>query len=201
MGSMAVPSQHGTRAFHRSAAHAPRTSRRAEAEASYVERALGLALLFVLVVGCALVLAPFFTAILLAVTLCVSTWPLFRRVERALGGRRNLTASIMTALAALVLLGPLALFAAHIVDDVVRIAALVRAAFEAGTPAPAWLAELPLVGGAATRTWNDLFGGDAALGAALAPRLAPLRDWALRQGGAVLSAAFQVAATKIKRIN
>ena len=55
---------------------------------SYVEKALGLALLLlILVVGCVLVLMPFLNAILLAVTLCVSTWPLIggpsNRKERA----------------------------------------------------------------------------------------------------------------------
>ena len=32
---------------------------------------------------------PFLTAILLAVTLCVSTWRLYRRIEQLLGGRRT----------------------------------------------------------------------------------------------------------------
>ena len=65
-------------------------------ETSYVEKALGLALLLILVVGCVLVLMPFLNAILLAVTLCVSTWPLYRRTERLLGGRRTLAAMLMT---------------------------------------------------------------------------------------------------------
>ena len=53
---------------------------------SYVEKALGLALLLlILVVGCVLVLMPFLNAILLAVTLCVSTWPLYRRTEQPEG--------------------------------------------------------------------------------------------------------------------
>jgi predicted PurR-regulated permease PerM len=69
--------------------------RPASEEASYVEKALGLALLLVLAIGCFLVLEPFLNAILLAVTLCVSTWPLFRRTERLLGGRRTPAAFVM----------------------------------------------------------------------------------------------------------
>ena len=52
---------------------------------SYVEKALGLALLLILVIVCVLVLMAFLNAILLAVTLCVSTWPHYRRTEQPEG--------------------------------------------------------------------------------------------------------------------
>jgi hypothetical protein len=61
-------------------------------EASYVEKALGLVLLLVLTVGCVFVLKPFLTAVFLAITLCVSTWPLFRRAEHLLGGWQTVAA-------------------------------------------------------------------------------------------------------------
>jgi predicted PurR-regulated permease PerM len=54
----------------------------ASEESSYIEKALGLALLLVLVIGCFLVLKPFLNAIFLAVTLCVSTWPVLERPAR-----------------------------------------------------------------------------------------------------------------------
>src|SRR5215203_2337607 len=70
--------------------------RTASPEASYVEKALGLVLLLVLAVGCVFVLRPFLTAVFLAVLLCVSTWPLFRKAEHLLGGRQTVAALIMT---------------------------------------------------------------------------------------------------------
>ena len=53
----------------------------ASEEASYVEKALGLVLLLLLVLGCVFILTPFLKAIFLAITLCVSTWSLFRRTD------------------------------------------------------------------------------------------------------------------------
>ena len=51
-------------------------------QTSYVEKALGLVLLFVLAAGCVIVLYPFANAILLAIPLCVSTRPVFVRLQR-----------------------------------------------------------------------------------------------------------------------
>jgi predicted PurR-regulated permease PerM len=40
-----------------------------------IERTIGLLMLAVLAIGCALVLRPFFTAVCFAVILVVATWP------------------------------------------------------------------------------------------------------------------------------
>lgn len=56
--------------------------------------------LLALAVGCVLVLWPFILPILWAVILSYSTWPLFRRVERRLGGRRTLAAVVARRLEA-----------------------------------------------------------------------------------------------------
>ncbi|TMH49840.1 MAG: AI-2E family transporter, partial [Betaproteobacteria bacterium] len=45
-----------------------------------------------LVIGCLMVLKPFLAALLSAAILCFSTWPLYRLIERRLGGRRTLAA-------------------------------------------------------------------------------------------------------------
>jgi predicted PurR-regulated permease PerM len=78
-------------------------------EISYVEKALGLGLLLILLSGCVLVLYPFLSAILLAIPLCVSTWPLFTRLQRQLAGRRTVAALVMTVAIASLLVVPLVL--------------------------------------------------------------------------------------------
>lgn len=162
-------------------------------EMSYVEKALGLALLLILAVGCILVLMPFLNAILLAVTLCVSTWPLYRRTEHLFGGRRTLAAMLMTVVTASLLLVPLVALGANLADDVARLGAAVRSALESGLPPPGWLKSLPLVGGEVERIWLRVSQQGAGFGPTIAPYMGPLREWALRQGASLLSGTLQVA--------
>jgi len=161
-------------------------------EASYVEKALGLVLLLVLVVGCILVLKPFLTAILLAVILCVSTWRLFRRIEGLLDGRQTLAALLMTLITAGLLVLPLLALGANLADDVARLTAAVRAAIDQGLPPPVWLGRLPLIGAEAERVWTQVSQQGAELGPTLAPYVQPLREWALHQGASLLSGTLQV---------
>ena len=87
------------------------------ADTSYVEKALGLALLSVVIAGCLLVLFPFLDAILLGIPLCVSTWPLFTRLQLWLGGRRAMAAVVMTLGIAALLVVPLVLLGTNLAED------------------------------------------------------------------------------------
>jgi predicted PurR-regulated permease PerM len=166
--------------------------RAAAPEASYVEKALGLVLLLVLAVACIYILTPFLKAIFLAVTLCVSTWPLFRRVEKWLGRRPTAAALLMTVMTAGLLVLPLLALGANLADDVARLAAAVRSAIDQGLPPPGWLGRVPLVGHEAERVWLEASEQGKGLGPALAPYVRPVREWVLRQGGALLSGTLQV---------
>lgn len=164
----------------------------ASREASYIEKALGLVLLLVLAIGCILVLEPFLKSIFLAVTLCVSTWPLFRRTERLLGGRQTLSAMLMTLIIASVLVVPLVALGMNLADDVARLNAATQSALERGLPPPDWLGRLPLIGTEAERVWHQISQQGAELGPTIAPYVRPLREWALRQGASLLSGTLQV---------
>jgi predicted PurR-regulated permease PerM len=162
-------------------------------EGSYIEKALGLVLLLVLAVGCILVLKPFLTAILFAVILCVSTWGLFRRIERLLGGRQTPAALLMTLMTAGLLVLPLLVLGTNLADDVARLAAAIGTAIDKGLPPPGWLGRLPLVGQEAERVWTQVSQQGAALGPTLAPYVHPLREWILHQGASLLWGTLQVA--------
>ncbi|WP_082145604.1 AI-2E family transporter [Microvirga massiliensis] len=162
-------------------------------ETSYVEKALGLTLLLILAVGCILVLKPFLNAILLAVTLCVSTWPLYRRTEQLLGRRRTPAALLMTVIIAGILLIPLIALGENLADDVARLNAAFYSAVERGLPPPDWLQRLPLVGAEAEHVWVQVSQQGAELGPTLAPYAQPLREWALQQGASLISGTLQVA--------
>lgn len=114
-----------------------------------------LAAVFILVAGCFLVLSPFLTAILLAIVVCVSTWPLYLRLLRAMKGRQNMAAFAMTLSLAMVVILPLALVAYSLADNVTAFYDGIKQAIEAGPPEPpAWLKGVPIVGASADAYWH-----------------------------------------------
>ena len=121
------------------------------------EYSVQLVAVFVLVAGCFLVLRPFLAAMLLALVVCVSTWPLYLRLLRSMKGRQNIAALTMTLSLVLVVILPLALVAYNLADNVTAFYDWVRQATEAGPPVPpAWLKEIPVVGGSADSYWHQI---------------------------------------------
>jgi predicted PurR-regulated permease PerM len=130
-----------------------------------IERLLSGAVLILLIAGCVVVLWPFKTALLWAVVLTFTTWPVYQRLLRAMGGRRTWAALVMTLALTMVLLLPFAIVGFTLADNVKELSGGVRQAFEAGPPeAPAWVARMPLVGPILSSYWNRFAGdGRAAL--------------------------------------
>ena len=73
--------------------------------------------LLLLALGCTVVLWPFLSSLMWAAVICFSTWPIYRRCERLLGGRRGLAAALMTLLVTLVLVAPLAVMVVALADS------------------------------------------------------------------------------------
>jgi predicted PurR-regulated permease PerM len=122
-----------------------------------LERIISGIVVLLLVGACLLVLRPFASALLWAVVLCFSTWPVYCRVLRLVRGRRTLAALLMTLAMILVVLLPFAVMGAAVSDDVRDLTAAVQRWIETGPPAPpAWLGKLPLVGSRATEYWQSL---------------------------------------------
>lgn len=160
---------------------------------SYVQYALGLTLLFGLAAGCAIVLRPFFVAILWAAILAVSTWPIYRWLEFHAHGRRTLAALLMTLLLALLLLLPLVLLGSQLTDQVVRLLAAIREAIEHGPPAPPpWLAGLPVVGERLAEAWQTAAHNTESLRATLQEYIVPVRSWLLARGADLAEGLLQV---------
>jgi predicted PurR-regulated permease PerM len=99
-----------------------------------IEQILGGGALLLLAVGCALVLRPFVSAILWAAVICFSTWPVYERCERAVGGNKILAAALMTLLVGLVLVAPFAVMAATLTDSVGNLLRAVNQILEHGPP-------------------------------------------------------------------
>ena len=114
---------------------------------------LGIALL---IVGSLWVLSPFLGALLWAAMIVVSTWPILRALEARFGGRRGPAVAVMTVVLLLVLFVPLYFAVATILEQVDRVAELVRGLPGLRVPPPPpWVEGLPLVGARAVRRWQE----------------------------------------------
>ncbi|HTY65152.1 MAG TPA: AI-2E family transporter [Alphaproteobacteria bacterium] len=162
-------------------------------ESAYVERVVGLAVLLLLALGSLLVLRPFLPALLWAAILAVSTWPLYVRLERLLGGRRSLSALVMTGGVALVLLVPMLVLGFHLTEAAGEAAGLVREVLAEGIPPlPGWVSNIPIAGPRLQDFWVRTMHDSGTLSAALQPHIGEARSWLIALGGDLLQGMFQV---------
>ena len=129
-----------------------------------LEQSLGWIVLLLLLIGCLLVLRPFASALLWAVVLCFSSWPIYRRLLRLLRGRRTLAALVMALAMILVMLLPFLIVGATLADNVQEFSSSAKTWVAAGPPPPpAWLAKVPAVGQHAAERWQSLATDNAKL--------------------------------------
>ena len=142
-----------------------------------------LAVMFILVAGCFWVLRPFLAAILLAVVVCVSTWPLYVWLLRRMKGWQNIAALTMTLSLALVVILPLALVAYNLADNVTAFYDVIKQTIEAGPlEPPAWLKGIPIAGESADAYWHLLATSHDELVALEKRLLEPARNFLLAGG-------------------
>jgi predicted PurR-regulated permease PerM len=101
------------------------------------------------------ILRPFIAPGIWAVTVVIATWPLMRRVQQRLWGRRWPAVLVMTLGLLLLLVVPLVLAVLTIVNNADHIAEGVRLVTQWRVPAdpPRWLADLPFVGDKVAEAW------------------------------------------------
>ncbi|HTS52509.1 MAG TPA: AI-2E family transporter [Burkholderiales bacterium] len=149
--------------------------------AKRIERNLGWIVLAVLLVGCLLVLWPFVSALLWAVVLCFSTWPIYQRVLKLAGGRRTLAATLMTLAMVLVVLVPFVIIGTTLAESVKELTAAARHLFQVGPPPPpGWLAKVPIVGQSASTYWESLSADSGKLAQESRRYIEPVSAWLLK---------------------
>ena len=155
---------------------------------------LGLAALTLLVAGCLLVLLPFVTALLWAVILTYSTWPIYANLKRSAGGRSIVAAALMTLAVALVMLAPFVIVVVGLADNAAELVDALRRLFERGLPdAPAWVRELPLIGERLDAYWRALVHDENRLIEELKGMLVATRAFLITGGGYLAAGVLQLA--------
>src|SRR5438552_6507831 len=159
-----------------------------------LERNLGWITLLLLLVGCLLVLRPFASALLWAVVLCISSWPLYQRLLKLLRGRRTWAALLMALGMILVIQLPFIVVGMTLADNVKELTSAAQTWVDAGPPAPpTWLAKLPIVGAQATERWQTLATDSSKLLEATKRFIEPVASWLLIAGVAIGSGLLQLA--------
>jgi predicted PurR-regulated permease PerM len=120
-----------------------------------IEPFLGGAALLLLLIGCFYVLRPFMTALMWAIILAYSLHPLQRMFTKWFRGSRTLAACFVTLTLTIVLAGPIALISLSMVQDGKDLASATRKWFMAAPDeAPAWVAQMPVVGSELKTYWS-----------------------------------------------
>ncbi len=161
---------------------------------SKLEQNLGVLILLVLSAGCLLVLQPFVSALLWAVVLCVSSWPLYRRLLAWLGNRNTLAALVMMLAMALTVLLPFVIVGTTLVDNVNQLTDATKRWVENGPPAPPeWLAKVPGVGQQATTYWQSMAADTSKVWPEIQRFIEPASAWLLKGGLVLGSGLVQLA--------
>jgi predicted PurR-regulated permease PerM len=159
-----------------------------------LERKIAAVAAVALVVGCGLVLWPFVSAIMWALILCVTTWPVYTRLLRWLKQRRTLVAFIMAAMMILVLLLPFLIIVMTLADNVKALTAAATDWTDQAPPGPpAWLAKVPVVGQAASDYWMSMTSDTAKLWEQARKLIEPAGVWLLKIGLALGRGVIQLA--------
>jgi predicted PurR-regulated permease PerM len=152
-----------------------------------------LAAIAIVAVGCYEVLDPFIPAILFAVVVCISTWPLYVRLRTALWHKSSLAALLMVALVVVLVIGPSALLATSLANNVTALVDAAKTLLGHGQmEPPGWLKGTPVIGERLDDYWHRLaYGGEEAM-ALFTGLIEPARNFLLSAGKAIGQSVIQM---------
>lgn len=117
---------------------------------------LGVLTLGLLLVTTAWILSPFLLALIWATMIAVATWPLLLGAQQRLRNSRTLAVLVMTVGMLLVLILPVVMGVATILQNISKVKEWITLLETSGLPAlPAWLGNLPLVGQPIAAKWAE----------------------------------------------
>lgn len=171
----------------------PHRTPQASSFAARIEQWITLVVLAVLVGGCYLVLQPFLTAVIWAIVLCCTTWPVFVRLRRATRGSVTRASLLLTLVIALVVLAPFVVVGISLAENANELLEQGKRLIDEGPPdPPSWVGKIPLIGEGAQAYWGSIAHDSASLVSDLKQYFEPLRTFALAGGAAVVHGVLQL---------
>lgn len=137
--------------------------------------------------GCFVVLAPFLPALMLAVILCLATWPAFKWLQFRLGGRSTLAALLMTLMLAICFLAPLVFLGSSLVENFSSVYRTILDALQSHDDGntPQWIVDFPLIGTQMQALWQQYLSDTEKLTTTLSGYAGPLSQWLLALGASL----------------
>jgi predicted PurR-regulated permease PerM len=143
-----------------------------------IEQSVVLLLVGGVLLGVLTVLWPFTTAILFGATLAIATWPL-RQAMIGWGLGRGLTATLLLVLSLLIIALPVLVMAPVLTDQLTQGMQSVQNYLAEAPAQPAWLTNVPFVGGRLGQLWDQMLRAGGDLGAVIAPYTGTIRQMLL----------------------
>ncbi len=164
-----------------------------EEKDKHIEHLVSAVVLFIIILGCFFVLRPFISALLWAVILSFSTWPVYEWWVRVLKGRKTLAASVMTFLLICAFVIPVVVISISFANEATTLVAKIREMYDQGLPAlPAWVDQLPFIGPEIQKYWQTWTIDHEQLVDFLKPYIKPVRQQIFAGGAVVGQALFQI---------
>jgi predicted PurR-regulated permease PerM len=172
------------------AAELDRTSRD-RLTATWVELAIRLGVLAVLLYWSLILIQPFVTIAIWSVVLTVALYSVYEWMVRLMGGRRRLAAALLTIISLLVVIGPATWLALGLIDSLRILSERLDLAALTPPPPPETVKDWPLIGQPLYQFWDLASTNLNAALVKIAPQLKPV-------GGTLLGIAAEAGTGAIK---
>lgn len=106
----------------------------------------------------------FLVPVLAALVIAFASWPLYRRLLAAVGGNRNVAATIALLLIIAFLVIPISLAGTYVINEVREWVTWAIGTNRHGAPTPQWIASLPVVGEWLNEQWTRNLGHAGGIG-------------------------------------
>jgi len=149
-----------------------------------VEAAIRIGLLILLIGWCFQIVRPFIEPIVWAIIIAVATYPTYRRIERALGGRRGLAAALFTLGVLALLVAPATMLTGTLIDGAQSLSHELRDGDLVIPPPPESVGSWPFVGEWIERFWSNASKNLETALNMIEPQLKTVGGWLLSKGAA-----------------
>lgn len=155
---------------------------RDQATAAFIEIAIRLCALALLLYWSLILVRPFISIVIWSVVLTVALYPVFEWTSRHIGGYRKLAAALIAILTLLVVIGPATWLALGLVDSLRLISERLDFSSLTIPPPPLTLKDWPLIGDPIYQFWDLASTNSKAALVKIIPQLKPLGSSLLRIG-------------------
>ena len=157
-------------------------ARRDELVATWVDIAIRLGVLALLLYWSYLLVRPFITIMIWAIVLTVALYPVYDVLVSRLGGRRRLAAALLTLITLVIVIGPATWLVLSLIDGLRTLSDKLDVSALALPPPPIAVKNLPIVGDALYQYWHLASTNLQAALAKIAPQLKPVGSFLLQIG-------------------